>query len=96
MFGAATAGDDVDTTFFTAVACGSARLEDFLLWINAWHEEPTLQAVPLHVYLGLTWNEYGAWVGVRNASLLDIAYNHGIVLSPWQRLRFRLSVRFGR
>lgn len=29
--------------------------------VDYWHDNPELN-VPLHEYLGMTWNEYKAWV----------------------------------
>ena len=29
--------------------------------VDQWHEDPTI-TVPLHEYLGMTWEQYAAWV----------------------------------
>lgn len=41
------------------VAAWNRQLDVF---IEEWHTAPNDDGTPLHHYLGMTWDEYGAWV----------------------------------
>jgi hypothetical protein len=41
------------------VAAWNRLLDDH---VEAWHQSPLSDPTPLHEYLGMTWDEYGAWV----------------------------------
>ena len=51
---------NTNKSFADAVIDGTAKFEDIDIWIEAWHDDPTI-VVPLHTYLGLTWSEYQQW-----------------------------------
>jgi hypothetical protein len=49
-----------EQTFADLVLAGRAKLSDIDDYIDRWHDgSSTLQ---LHDFLGLTWDEYAAWV----------------------------------
>jgi len=41
---------------------GKAKLEDINDWVDAWHDPNVIIPLSLHVYLGMTWEEYSLWV----------------------------------
>ena len=44
-------------TFLGLCVSGEAKIEDVDDWVDRWHEGDSI--VPLHEYLGMTWEEYG-------------------------------------
>lgn len=48
------------TTFLDEYFAGRATEDDINDWIDEWHEGDSDEE--LHVFLGLTWPEYGDWV----------------------------------
>lgn len=52
---------DNDVSFVDAYLAGKASLDDVDDWVSRWHIDDSIDA-DLHVYLGMTWDEYRAWV----------------------------------
>jgi hypothetical protein len=49
-----------ERTFVGAVLDGNALVADVDDWVDVWHES-TVDLGDLHVYLGMTWEEYQLW-----------------------------------
>lgn len=50
------------TPFIERCISGDAFLDEIDDYIDAWHDDDTLENVELHEYLGMTWQEYSLWV----------------------------------
>jgi hypothetical protein len=48
---------------------GKAKPESIEDWVDEWHDLDVNIPMPLHEYLGMTWEEYGQWV--QNPSTLS-------------------------
>lgn len=62
-------------TFLSEYLAGNATLEDIDDYIEIWHTDPVGEGIELYNFLGLTWNEYTAWVMNPNV-LKDICESH--------------------
>lgn len=49
------------TTFFDLYARGERLADEADDFVDLWHEGDGPDGMSLHEYLGLTWEEYGAW-----------------------------------
>lgn len=48
-------------TFMDDLRAGKVSPEDVNVYIDEWHWTPE-DGLPLHSYLGMTYNQYAAWV----------------------------------
>jgi hypothetical protein len=51
----------MNNTFVDRCLAGEALLDEIDDYVDIWHSSDA--AIPLHEFLGLSWDEYSAWVG---------------------------------
>jgi hypothetical protein len=59
--------------FVNDCASGEASIEDINDYINAWYISSSI--IPIHMYLGLTWDEYNDYIK-DPSSLYNIVYGN--------------------
>ena len=52
----------MNTSFIDVCISGDAFLDEVDDYVDAWHDDNTLEAVELYEYLGMTWQEYSLWI----------------------------------